>query len=309
MYGRGLFLGATAVARDAWSKFHLSLVAQTVVGLAFTGGCLATCALFVRSWKAWACLGLTVLVGLACFHFLVPINPEWALGENTHLVRLEGGVFIGIGLALLALAGLDLYRNHNADSLLLFLWITGTFSFATFFNWSVTARTVLPLVPPAAILVIRWFSVSGKFDAIVRVCFACASSLIIAAADFRQANSAREAAAIFHREFQTESSTVWFQSHWGFQFYMQQWGAKPVNALTVQFRPSDIIVIPANNTAIISINLEEVFPPQTIEIPVLPLITTFGRGTGACFYSSIRGPVPWAVDHVGPELYYIARFR
>ena len=101
---------------------------------------------------------------------------------------------------------------------------------------------------------------------------------------------------------QAELGTVWFQSHWGFQYYMQQWGAKPLNARDSEITSGDLMIVPANNTAIVAIPSDKVFPPEEQTFAVFPFITTMGRGTGAAFYSSIRGPIPWAIDRIPPEM-------
>jgi hypothetical protein len=55
-----------------------------------------------------------------------------------------------------------MWHQKSADALLLLLWIVGTFCFATFFNWSITARTFLPMGPavatPVANLTMRWLA-------------------------------------------------------------------------------------------------------------------------------------------------------
>lgn len=309
MYDRGLFLGAAIVSKEAWSKFHLSLVGQSIVGLAFTGGCIATLAFFVRGSKFFIALMGLIGAGIAIFCLLLPLVPGWVLEPNPTFVQIEGGIFVGIGLALILLAAADLYRTRDRASLLLFLWVTGTFAFATFFNWSITSRTILPLVPTTAILVVRNFAPRLNFGGLVQLSLAAALTLAITAADFRQANCAREAARAFQQRFEDESRTVWFQSHWGFQFYMQQWRAKLVDSRRLDFRSGDVIIIPENNTSVVPIDLERVFPPEQLRFATMPWLTTFGRGTGACFYSSIRGPIPWAINHVPPEIYFVTRFR
>src|SRR5262249_38257402 len=44
---------------------------------------------------------------------------------------------------------------RDAHSLLLFLWVMGTWLFLAYGNWVVNARTILPAVPAAAILLMR----------------------------------------------------------------------------------------------------------------------------------------------------------
>jgi hypothetical protein len=315
-YGLGMFTGAVtfsrmvAVSYQKWSWF-----AQLLTGLSFTGGCLITAALFMplRGRKIWMAWLVGILAFPVAFYFFVPLTPDYALGLNTMFVWIEGGLFAAIGAGIIALAIVDLAQRRDAESLLLALWIIGTFSFATFFNWSITGRTILPMAPAAAILLMRRAGQADLMRSILsrywRIFAAAIVSLLIAAADYQQANTAREAARQFQERFHAELGTKWFQSHWGFQYYMQQWGAKPLNAADSEITSGDVIMIPANNSLITPIPPDRVFTPEEINFPTLPLISTHGRSTGAAFYSSLRGPVPWVIDHVGPEMYYAARFR
>ncbi len=302
LYGRGLFTAAMFFARGASKTFGQAAPAQIFVGLAFTGGCLFAPLLHIPRKFLFAALGIFATSSL--FYFLVPIDPQWALGANVTAVCWEGVLFAGIGLGIVGLAIVDLARNRDDQSLLLFIWLMGTFAFATFFNWSITARTILPMTPVAAILVVRQLEL--RRWAIVATALV---SLLVATADYRQANTAREASRNFAQRFQSEPGKVWFQSHWGFQYYMQQWGATPLNSRDSEITSGDIMTIPANNTLTIAIPRDKVFAPEEVNFATMPFITTMGRGTGASFYSSIRGPIPWAIDRVPPEMYYVARFR
>lgn len=308
IFGHGLFLGAGNMAYGAWHESHLPFFSQGIVGLCFVGGCLLSVSFVLcgRSLVVWAG---AVIVGFFLFRFLVPINPAWELGSNTLAVQLEGGLFAGLGLALLFLAFADFRRWRNALSLLLLLWVAGTFLFVTFLNWSITARTVLPLAPPAVFLFLRVPGSIGRSQKVVALAVASVLSLTVTASDVSVANSSRAAARAFHDRFASETATVWFQSHWGFQYYMQQWRARPIDVRNFHFKSGDVIIAPANNTAIRQIDLAEVFRPEALEFPLLPLVTTFAHGSGACFYSSARGPLPWAIGHVSPEKFYAARFR
>src|SRR5207244_4818456 len=114
-----------------------------------------------------------------------------------------------------------------------------------------------------------------------------------------------DAAREFRNEFRTELGTVWFGSHWGFQYYMQQWGAVPLNANGSQIRTGDPYILPANNASLIYVPYETLILIREAEFPTLPLVSTNGRRSGAGFYSSVRGPIPWAVARVLPETYYV----
>jgi hypothetical protein len=313
-YGVGLLTGAVSLSRSML-KLGPFWFAQFLTGLAFTGGCLISALPYLarRQWRFWGIAVVAIIIFLTLFYIFVPLYAFYALGQNTWLVQVEGGLFATIGAAILAFAVADLVRYRDASSLLLFLWVLGTFSFATFCNWSITGRTILPMAPACAILSMRWWTASRRAESTllryVGVFFAATVSLIIAAADYRQAESARDASHKFQERFQADPGTTWFESHWGFQYYMQQWGAQALDAAGSEIQPNDVLVLPSNNTAVVPLPLEKLSPFETVDFPLPPFFSTHGRGTGAAFYSSTHGPIPWAIDHVRPETYYVARFR
>jgi Dolichyl-phosphate-mannose-protein mannosyltransferase len=312
-YGIGLFADAVALSRKMagfkppWSDHFLT-------GLAFTGGCCSTMIFFQRrsTWRFWLSTCIAVILFLLLWYF-VPLHPAWAITDNSLLVRLEGGIFSALGAAVLTLALTELFRRKDPASFLLCLWILGTFSFATFCNWSITGRTILPMVPAAAISLLRWredsFRTSSLALRYVGILVAATLSLVLATVDYRQAGSARDASNEFQHRFKANRGTVWFESHWGFQYYMQQWGAMPLDVAASDVHSNDILVFPSNNTSIAPVPMEKLFGFETMEFGLWPLFSTLGRGTGAAFYSSARGPIPWAIDRVGPEIYYVTRFR
>jgi hypothetical protein len=150
-------------------------------------------------------------------------------------------------------------------------------------------------------------SENPRFKGWSMVC-AGAFSLIVTCADYRQANASREAAQHFRRRFADSNSTVWFQSHWGFQWYMEKWNAKPVTR-TAQFRPGDVMIIPSNNADPVAISRDAVVSLEQLELDLLPGVTTFTPGTGAGFYSNVRGPVPWLVGRVPPQHWEAVVFK
>jgi 4-amino-4-deoxy-L-arabinose transferase-like glycosyltransferase len=314
-YETGLFSHAASVA-SAIGRKGPGVPAQILTGLAFTGGCLVTALFFLprRVRNFWLLVNFSILVLLALFYFFVPLPSFYALGPNTPAVWIEGGIFATIGAGILALGLADLVRHRDADSLFLLLWIAGTFTFASFCNWSISGRAILPMAPAVAILVMRWRdAVNSERDHVIlsvaRILIAATMSLVIVAADYRQAKTGQEASREFQTRFQGENVTVWFESHWGFQYYMQQWGARPLDATNSEIFSGDVLVFPMYNTSVFPLPMENLFPFEEVKFPTLPFVSTHGRGTGAAFYSSSRGPLPWSIDHVAPETYFVARFR
>jgi len=69
-------------------------------------------------------------------------------------------------------------------------------------------------------------------------------------------------------------------------------GAKPLTA-AAEIRSSDFMIIPSNNADPRQISRDTVVPVKQIRLQTMPFVSTFALGTGAGFYSSVRGPVPW----------------
>lgn len=310
-YGHPLFTGASHYAQMISGRYGKPWPKQFLVGCSFSGGCFLTILWFlqIKRWRAMARAFVVLAVSVTCFYFSFSGHNDF--GDNLPFVVIEGGVFAAAGAMVLLFAFLEWWQQRDAISLLLFLWISGTFSFATFLNWSVTARTMLPMAPAVAILITRRVLRAQEFPRKRRmlILLAAGVSLAIACADYRTANTARTAAREFEERFGAEPGTVWFESHWGFQYYMQQWGARALNIFNADINTGDVMIIPANNTAVLNISPEKVYSPEEVKFSTVPFLTTIGLRTGACFYSSVRGPLPWMLGRVPPEVYYVARFR
>ena len=240
----------------------------------------------------------------------------------------EGALFVTTGIGILVLALTDVLQYKTADSLLLFLWVFGTFIFAAMMNWTISARTFLPMAPAVVILLIRRLRVAGLVAAPVTggsglripplrtaaatwspVLLSAFVSLLIATGDYQLANTARTAAKQFQQRFRNKPGTVWFEGHWGFQYYMQQWRAKPLDSEQHGLVPGDVLIVPVNNT-------------NVSRKPAAPRIASFeetkyaqffaismSREVGAGFYSSRWGPLPWEVAAVPPERYLVFRIK
>lgn len=268
-----------------------------------------------------------LIVGFALFIVFVPL---FHFGAGLPLnPAFEGALFVTIGIGILGLALADVLQYKTADSLLLFLWVFGTFIFAAMLNWTVSARTFLPMAPAVLILLIRRTQVPAPVTATVTggsfernlapKAFGVASwwpmlpaalvSLLISIGDYKLANTARTAANQFQQRLRNESGTVWFEGHWGFQYYMQQWRAKPLDLEQPALVSGEVLIVPVNNTnvsrkpaASTIASFEETNYAQFFAI-------TMNREVGAGFYSSKWGPLPWEVAAVPPERYLIFRIK
>ncbi len=309
-YGQGLFSGAMIYPWEATAKAEKQLSGQFLTGLSFTGGCLFSAlfyAPFLKSRKV-------IISGIAIFLALLPLfylgitrGLTWRTGAA---VTAEGALFATIGIGILALAVADIVQQKTADSLLLGLWVFGTFFFAAVMNWSITSRTFLPMAPAVVILLLRrckTFAHDNGLSLWWPLLPAALVSLLITTADCKLADTARLASKSFQNRFRNQPGKVWFEGHWGFQYYMEQWKAKPVDWDQRGIISSDLLILALGNTNVSRTPpVPTTGPPEQVNYPQL-LLATMSPEMRAGFYSSIWGPLPWVFARIPPERYLIFR--
>jgi 4-amino-4-deoxy-L-arabinose transferase-like glycosyltransferase len=313
-YGHGLFSNAVFYPWTQTSRPGKHFFKPLLTGLSFTGGCLLSCLFFAPLFKRRTLL----FAGAAIFAVFLPISyfvfaSEFSSKSTIIAVTTEGALFAATGIGILALAVVDLLQRRTAESVLLFLWVIGTFVFASLLNWSVTSRTLLPIAPAVAILLLRCLSVSRSGEAksilpLWPLLPAAMLSLLITDADYKLANTARLASRRFQDQFRAEVGIVWFQGHWGFQYYMQQWMAKPVDVEKSKIIPRDVLIVPSNNTNLFWFPNLYLGPPEHVNY-AQPWRATMTAEVGAGFYSSVYGPLPWVLAYVPPERYDVRRVK
>jgi hypothetical protein len=128
-------------------------------------------------------------------------------------------------------------------------------------------------------------------------------------ADFQLAVAVRRSAQETVAKYCQGKPKVWFEGHWGFQFYMEKLGATAVDFKHGTQRPGDILVVPAHNTDISEPQAEIVLRRETVTIPNLSGLATWEAAVGAGFYSSVVGPLPFAFGRVSPEVVFVYELK
>jgi 4-amino-4-deoxy-L-arabinose transferase-like glycosyltransferase len=317
LYGRGLLSDAIQYASLHNRGHELSFPAKTLLGLVFTGGC-ALPALFLspQLWKRrsiFATVAVAIAAGLAISGhqawFETPrASAVWTAVSAQMALWIAGGLS-AVGVALISL------RKITPERLLLSLWAGGTFFFAAYLNWTINARSVLPMIPAAAILVAcllerRKTAPTPRSLALTGAALLAAAvvSIWVTRADANLANAGRTAAAQLSRQVGPSHAAVYFEGHWGFQYYLQQSGARPADLRNSPFHAGDVLIIPENTTNSFGpppgFVLAEV---RMVELPLAGGIATMSEPAGAGFYASVWGPLPFAFGRVPPERYLVAR--
>ena len=218
------------------------------------------------------------------------------------------------GVCILSLAFSDWWKHRDADSLLLALWVLGTFAFATLLNWTVNGRSLLPLIPATGILLARRVDPMRAFSdralaARVGLPLALAGivSLWVTAGDAKLAGSARRAAEYMRAESGVKAADLTFQGHWGFQYYMQSFGFRPTDFNAIMVSNNAVMVIPGNNTNTQDIPPNYVASKKTVAFDANAGVSTMSGAMGAGFYSDVWGPLPFAFGSVPEERYAIVQ--
>lgn len=315
VYGRGLLWDAAEYARTL--KVGTGGVpAKTLVGLAFTGGCALTSVTFIPLlWpKRWvgASVALAALIGVAVALAWIQIPASASAQEQWNWVSVQLALFLLGGGVTLALAIEDLWRRRDADSLLLAMWVLGTFVFAAFVNWTINVRSVLPLTPALGILLARRLDLSGtnicnSFPVKVAAALALSGfvSLWVAVGDAELANSERKAALSVRDRFANRVTDVSFEGHWGFQYYMQQFGFEPLDTQAYELKAGSLLIIPQNNSNVFGVEQRFVASRKLFQFDVHAGAATMQRDMGAGFYTALWGPLPYAFGSAAPERYMI----
>jgi hypothetical protein len=318
LYGLRMISEAAHMSAGVRHARQSSVLATMLVDLSFVGGLtLPALTLAPILWprkKILAVCAASAIAGLLISRGRIGLGAMfWPFDFYQHwlLVGIQLTFFIAAGFSVLALAATDIWKRKDADSLLLILWVFGTFFFTGFLNWAINARSVLPLIPAAGILLarridsIRASSIRWRpAILVVPLAMAGAVSLWLTCADAELANSARTAATMIEQKTRNQPSKVWFMGHWGFQYYMESFGARPVVVNDPPHQPGDFLAI-ANNDRLFEIRPSFVSSRDIIQTPMRLGITTVQRELGTGFYSSDLGPLPFAIGPVLPERYQL----
>jgi hypothetical protein len=168
------------------------------------------------------------------------------------------------------------------------------------------------MTPAVAILLVRRLEdrgVLGRSTSMRSVWLSLAAagvlSVAVAASDTALADSARRAAREICKARHEPLRTIWFEGHWGFQYYMEAAGARAVVMNRSSLDPGDLLILPLNNSNVVWPAPPWVRHQETKVVAVEPWLTTMRPEVGAGFYTDYRGPMPFAFGAVPPETYEV----
>jgi 4-amino-4-deoxy-L-arabinose transferase-like glycosyltransferase len=280
--------------------------------LTFTGGCLAT-ALFLAPWL-WRTRALLAMAGAVALTACALLGTgtllqPYPLIQDRFRLFMEGQIIFWTlgGVSVLALAVADVWNRRDARSWLLALWVIGTFLFTALFNWTVNGRSILPMAPAVGILLVRRLQpraganennpATGRGRILIAMAAGALLALLVAWSDFLSAAAARQCALQTRERCERGGRTLWFEGHWGFQYYLAELGGQALDLRRSVPADGDFLAVPLNNT-----NLRPPpAPGNAFYVKGPRFLADMNLYTGAGFYSSADGPLPFVFGHVPPE--------
>jgi 4-amino-4-deoxy-L-arabinose transferase-like glycosyltransferase len=319
LYGRGLI--REALQYHSHVRELEGHAGRALVGLVFAGGCALPALMFLSFlWSRKQIFWGAVTSAALSFSFFkgwvdlgsVYLYESW-LHEHLLSISLQMFFYAAGGISVLALAVLDWWKKRDAASLLLLLWVGGTIFFAVVVNWTVNARSMLPMIPAVAILIARRIddrnidSQKWRWAALsIPLILSGIVSLWVAQGDTAMAETARTAAHYIQDKTRGESGATWFEGRWGFEYYMLETGARPLIKGDSDAKFGDLAVIPKYNTSVF-VFAGKTTGEQSVDFDVHSWATAMNPDAGAGFYFSGWGPLPFVFGPVPPQRYFLAR--
>lgn len=343
LYGRGLLSDAAGYASQLREEIQEQFrpMRRLRPGLLYAGGCIAFPLFFVPVlWTRRQVLpGLFILVVgfIILADLILMFAPWWQawLHNLTEYRTVHAMLFGAAAVLLLLIAVLDVRKNRDAGSVLLVLWLVGTLIFATFVNWTINGRSILPAVPAAAILLARQLDrrwgpapAGPRWWLALPLVPTAALGLAVTWGDYKLADSERWAAREIRAKYGQPPGVLWFQGHWGFQYYMQQPDDRfgpPARALDFRFKPDlaggrtldatesgllagDRLVVPSNNTYLVGGPIGQSKNIDILTVRACRWAATMSRWMRAGFYADNyagMSPLPYVFGKVPPEIYSV----
>ncbi len=226
--------------------------------------------------------------------FAVPTT-LWLLADAGRRGQLWLGIAVGIGICALAEALVEAAESRDAHQMALAIWLLVALPLLVYIH--LAPKYLVASAPAAALLLARATNRGPRRWAIPVGIFVGAAGLVlgllIVRADARLAGVERRAARTQIAPRVARGERVWFSGHWGFQWYAERAGARPLTRGRRVAAPGDVVLVDeqAHNQGLI-----DAYPNREL-IDVVADASPGGRimnqTAGAGFYSNTWGDLPW----------------
>lgn len=239
-------------------------------------------------------LGLGIPVGIGLVALYGRANAQFS---GWGPLSLATALAAAGGIALLGLAVREGF-SRRGPGLFLAAWFLGGVAQVVLFGSFVAARYLLPALLPAILLIVP----RGRAATVLGVGLAAALSLAVSYADLELARGYRDAAASLYALYGGSGRPLRYQGHWGFQYYMERHGARPLYPEDARaLEPGEIVAIPLDGANVMrrlaafkSWDGKLVKPERVLYLEGRWPVTVMSMETGAGFYCNFRAPLPFS---------------
>lgn len=325
LYGVNLLQVAAEVAQDDSVRQGDAGLFREVVTLLFIGGCFAPMALCaplilrpigVMAWVLVVAGGMLFRIdGYSLVQLMLGLSERFDVS-----MRIQVGLMLAAAGLLLILPLRNLATKPCAEGVLLALWVYGAIIFTLAVNHLINARTLLPLAPALAIVIARGLpeaeTATRRVLRLAPLAAGAVLSLWVAWGDYAVAESGRHAAQVFAERAKKEGVHLHYSGLWGFQYYIEPYGATPFSAsgtslgeeLKIHMQHGDLLAVSSDGREKwrrSPNNFEEI---EFSAVANHAAIVTYHPADQAGFYSHLSGILPYKFGPRSQEEYGLYRW-
>jgi hypothetical protein len=224
---------------------------------------------------------------------------SWWYIRSTPEVGPQGAsIAAGLGVAVFVDLFLDAWKRRDPVQGMLGAWLLTPLAVAPYLH--LPAKYVIAAAPAGALAVARALEGKPKAKTVLGATVFAGALLgfAILRADASFANLGREVAANVVAPRVKEGKRVWFNGHWGFQWYAENAGARPLTTTPPHPQWGDLVVTSrhAEDDAMAKRLMDAMPRKRLVQTQELPSAggRLMSRADGAGFFSNGWGYLPWA---------------
>jgi len=244
--------------------------------------------------KSWAVVLMTVFTILVAAFYTGLVGEP--LSEPVLKYLFLANALVAVLALILAIAGeISIHKKISDKVFLLCLWILSNAGFIVLFAGFHAPRHVLPVVPPAILLL---FSGIDKLKGTVKIpaiAISCILTIMLASADWYYADYYRRSARHLKEKVLPKDQKIYFSGHWGWQWYAKKQGFEQIEFDGREYPEESILLYPLLIHQQFSFPYTPKTPPvQDIQKP--PFWNYFSTADMARFYVEFNGRIPWTLS-------------
>jgi len=299
-YGMSHFLISCLYKKPA---FMGELMAQLTLVMIYISACLVSPIIYSLRLDKLHILSLAfgILIYIVAYPYFIAIYKTVSTAESIFIIILT---WFSIYIIFKSAENPGIAKEPL--KILTYLWFYGMLVFITLFNWTVAARNILIMAPPALFL---YADSNNKIRNYIALAAVFIISFMVTSTDYDYANIYKDFAKKVRKH--APYNEVYFVGHWGFQYYMEREGYKPIReGMAVPKEGYSFIVVPTNVSNMLVID-QSVMKTELLKKIVYDNrfgVILINSKKKAGFYSTVFGMFPYVFLEEPLEEFSIYKF-